>query len=64
LQRLIRHVYRDGSHSFHHAPVDGNKDDALTNKDDTVSATDPADRYTDWPPQPLTVWLSESGAWQ
>lgn len=64
LLRLIRHVYRDGTHSFHHAPVDVNKDDALVKKDDAVSATDPADRFTDWPPQPLTVWLSESGAWQ
>jgi len=64
LQRLIRHVYRDGTHSFHHAPVEANKDDAMVSRDDAVSANDPADRFTYWPPQPITVWLSESGAWQ
>ena len=62
-QQLIRHVYRDGTHSFHYAPVEENKDDALMNPDDAVStngpANGPADRFTDWPPQPMTVWLSE-----
>jgi hypothetical protein len=64
LHRLIRHVYRDGTHSFHYVPVEVNKDDALVNKDDAVStndpANDPADRFTYWPPQPMTVWLSEA----
>ena len=58
-QRLIRHVYKDGTHSLHYARVEVDKDDALVNKDDAVSPNDPADRFTDWPPQPMIGWLSE-----
>jgi len=63
-QRLIRHVYKDGTHSYHYAPVEVNKDDALEKNKDAVSTNDPADRFTDWPPQPMTIWLSEPKTWQ
>jgi hypothetical protein len=60
LQRLIRHAYKDGSHSFHYAPVEVDKDDSLVNTHDAVSTNDPADRFTDWPPQPMIAWIESS----
>jgi hypothetical protein len=57
LQRLIRHFYNDGTYSYHYAPVELNKDDALVNREDAVSTDDPADRFTYWPPQPIIAWL-------
>lgn len=55
LQRLIRHAYADGTHSYHYAPVAPDRDDA-------VFFNDRADSLTDWPPQPLTAWLNQSPA--
>lgn len=60
LRRLIRHFYRDGTYSFHYAPVEPNTDDALVDTDNAVTTSDPADRFTYWPPQPMTLWLNES----
>jgi hypothetical protein len=57
LQRLIRHAYSDGTCSYHYAPVEVNKDDALVNNGDSVSTDNPADRFTDWPPQPMIAWI-------
>ena len=60
LKRLVRHAYDDGTFSYHYAPVEVNTDDALVNSEAVVPASDPADRFTDWPPQPSTVWFGSS----
>jgi hypothetical protein len=57
LQRLIRHAYSDGTHSYHYAPVEVNKDDGLLNQDDPEPSNDVADRFTCWPPQPMIAWI-------
>ena len=62
LQRLARHAYTDGTYSYHYSPVEPDKDDALVNRDDAAPAYDPADRFTDWPPQPMIGWLKEPQA--
>jgi hypothetical protein len=57
LQRLIRHAYRDGTYSYHYAPVAANQDEAAASTDEVVSIDDPADRFTCWPPQPIIAWI-------
>jgi hypothetical protein len=57
LHRLIRHAYSDGTYSYHYAVAEVNQDDASMNSDRAGLSDDPADRFTDWPPQPVIAWL-------
>jgi hypothetical protein len=57
LQRLTCYAFRNGTHSYNYAAVKGNKDDASANKERAAAADDRADRFTDWPPQPMTEWF-------
>ncbi len=57
LHRLIRHAYSDGTFSYHYAVAEENRDSFTKNSDGPVSSDDPADRFTDWPPQPVIAWL-------
>jgi len=57
LQRLICYAFRNGTHCYNYAAVKVDKDDAPANRDQAAASDDPADRFTDWPPQPMTEWF-------
>jgi hypothetical protein len=61
LQLLVRHAYKDGSHSYHYVPAMVNQHHTLANENDAALFNARADSFTHWPPQPTTSWIEESG---